>query len=625
MKRILQLCVVLLFLAATPFFLNNGPADIPGCHFAPGQLYAWKLKMTSRSLVNPAAVLAGGNSAPTGGSRTSRLRLDASLYMRLQEASAQDGLFTLETVLTGAKAGRDFNPEILPDLQTPFLIRMDARCAINSFAFTPAHRPPARDVLRLLFQTMEFVAPEAPAARWQLLQEDGTGVWQAAYHLSDDTPPVVHRRRLGFESVRVPVKDVMLTAEVVRSKATAVPAADRAWYRSMTVDERIRIRAGTGRLFTDVSSRIRLKTHPAPATTFPARPATTPLSWESGRGFDPRYRRVSRYDGLRPDPALLQVSYDEMMKIVGPLLASGTMEDRNKGLDELISLLRLRPESARDLLRDIRAGRYSDNVESWLFFALEKAGTPVAEEVLVEAMEDGEMREMNRIRATHALADTRSLSPEGLDAISRLAERFAESSEEAEVESAGVLALGVVGKNHPNQPEYRQLVRDQLSRLLGQSTSEQELTTILAGIGNARNPALAQDILPFLTNESPLVRGNAATALMDSGSPGALSQITKMLRKEKEPHTRAAITAAVVSRGLTGKEGKPIDDLISSLQTEKDPGIRYNIVRALGSAAPKHAGAKDALIQHFKREQNPRIQVEIGRHISARDLVRGTL
>ena len=603
------------------YFWMNKP-DKLSCHFDKGTLYSYELDVSSRSIVDPKAVISNQPSMSSAFQQTSKLGYKTKLeWSVLEEASEESSVwkYKLGARLVDTQPSGDFNPELLPYMGEQFHVKMGTDCRVSEIGFDQGQKIAVRDVIRLLFQTMDYAMAEPDiTGKWSLSQEDAIGTYDAAYKVVDEDERRFKRRRVGYTHVKAPTQDVRLKAQVVYSDTRFTLAEDGAFFSSVSSRERIVIKNGFNRLFTDVSTNLKFRFVEARLNSSPKSQISS-LTWEKARSFDPKYRRVSGYDNLKPAGQVLAMPIKEVLESAEYSLNSKEAEELHTGLRNLIGYLRAHPESARDVLDSIREQGYSETMESWLFFALEKADTVVAQEVLIEALKDSELKEMNRIRATHALADVVHLKEDGVIALAEMSE--SKGDEDVEVSSAATLALGVVAKNHPNNQSYGDIVSTRLKTAVDESTDERHITTALAAIGNSRNKDFVPSIDSHLASDSPIVRASAAEALVAVGNEAHSLRVARAIGKDKEPFARSKMAEALATKGKTKADGAMVPALADALAEEKEAKVRFFLVKNLGQIATNNQSAKLVLIDHYKKEVNTAVKIEIGRYVSARDLV----
>jgi HEAT repeat protein len=566
--------------------------------------------------VNPQALLGGAPGART----TTLVRYRARLELTADADSGVDGrLRGVLRDLTGAEAIGD---ELQRDLARPFLVTMDRSCRLGSFAFDDADPRRSRDMKKQLLLALEFVAPaDDEAASWEAMQADGTGEYAARYRRAGERGEL-RREKLRYTKVRGPTPEARLTVELARVQAVATPREDGPWLARAEVSERTRMLTPSKSIFAETAGAVSLVYAPArSAAPIALVDAAKGLAWEDARDFDHAAAVRSPYDDLAPLPGPSTTLGDELARLAAADFRGGRLD--GAAVKRLVAYLRFNPDAVPELIERIKSDAVAPDLHSVLFFALEKTATPAAQRGLVTALKDEELREMNRIRAVHALADVASPLPEAVDAMIDVAGRYTESQAHGDsLPASALLALGVL---HQRQSDgsLAQRVGDLLAERLADAPAAEQRAVILEAIGNTGDAAREAAVAAFLGDAEPSVRVAAARALARLGGPGRDTLLAAALGREIDPRVRQATAEAWVKSESRG--GTVVTELAGLLERETDDGVKMSLIALLGREVSHDETAKAALVQALQRAQSPQGKREIGRYLSAKDLPGGRL
>jgi hypothetical protein len=617
---ILAVSGALLVGGAAAVLLRTRPWDARrlACHWTPTASASYDVEASVSTTVNAQALLGG-----SPGTRTTTLvRYRARLELAADVDGGADG--RLRGVLRDLTDAGAIDDELRRDLSRPFLFTMERSCRLGSFAFDDADPRRSRDMKKQLLLALEFVAPDGgDAASWEATQADGTGEYAARYRRAGDGGEL-RREKLRYTKVRGPTPGARLTVELPRVQAVATPREDGPWLARAEVAERSRLLTPSRSVFAETAGAVSLVLVPArSAAPIPLVDAAKGLAWEDARDFDHPDAVRSPYDDLAPLPGPRTTLGEELARLAAADFRGGRLD--GAAVKRLVAYLRFNPDAVLELIGLIKTDAVAPDLHSVLFFVLEKTATPAAQRGLVTALRDGELREMNRIRAVHALADVASPLPEAVDAMVDIASRYTESQAQGDsLPASALLALGVL---HQRQRQadgsLAQRVGDHLAEQLVAAPASEQRAVILEAIGNTGDATREATVAAFLGDAEPSVRVAAARSLARLEGPRRDALLAAALGRETEPRVRQATAEAWAKSGSRG--GAVVTELASLLERETDDAVKVSLIALLGREAALDEAAKAALVQELKRARSPHEKREIGRYLSAKDLPGGRL
>ncbi|HEY0712415.1 MAG TPA: hypothetical protein VGF45_07065, partial [Polyangia bacterium] len=139
---------------------------------------------------------------------------------------------------------------------------------------------------------------------------------------------------------------------------------------------------------------------------------------------------------------------------------------------------------------------------------------------------------------------------------------------------------------------------------------------------------LSAAVTPYTTNPSAKVRARAAGAFRRTSSTDDEKLLIAWLAREPEASVRRAIVQALAERveEAAARTSSPnvspelVAAVIARLPSESDVQTRGLLIQLLGGVAETVPAAKQALIQHFKRESNVELLRKIGEFCTADEL-----
>jgi len=576
----------------------SAPAPAARCHFAAGDVWSYQLSSSAEE---------------TAGEDSAQESLRAKVWFRVEREVSP-------TEWRVAVAMSDVvHDGVLRELDAPtakaMVVRVNQACAFAGFGFDKSVPVDARRYLRGQLRDLEIVLAGGPGAYvWVSRQSDELGEYAATYRVAapDVTPLELTKQRNRYLQVDGPMGSNLKTT-IVESQTRATVDPGGRWMQRIDGVEHLTLRF-QGKVLADV----RATTHLSPRADdapFPRPvPADGDLVWE-----DPK--TDAGVAAAAPEPATIAMSVDDATAKFVALATAGDTASSQESLALLIAYLRAHPDAADEVVARIRRGAIPPAAQSTAFLALEKAGTPRAQEALRGALKDGKLDGTNRMRAALALADVPSPSKDTFEALRDAARSPAGSQSNDLLRGTATRALGRLQKNvGRSQPELAASIREELERELRDARSPDAVGSALDAMGNSGDAtAYEEAVARKLEDESPLLRAQAARTLGKLGGAAATKALVDRFGREPDPLVREMIADALIP-----DDAPPLDFAVAmaaaAVASEPDVNVRGALLRLLGEASKGDASAKVALVTQFRREQVASLKALIGRYCTAAEL-----
>ena len=515
-------------------------------------------------------------------------------------------------------------------LTLPILFELNEYGRITGIAGNPETRVEIHNEWQLFLQLIEFALSDtdAKATAWDASQTDSTGTYLAGYKRVDEARLArLQRQRKTYTSVHQPQgnqqarqSDAMqVKASILFSDAVAVWTPNKKWFYELRLREHMKLRVQE-RSLGEADTVLTMKQIDPNSIDI----ALWSLALKEG---DFSWRRSSQlalpakalpYSNRPPIPGLAEKTLVDVLQELNALLNIKPQADFDTAITMLVQYLRLKPEMAQALLNEIRKGDLPDAVASLAFLGLELAGGDIAHNTLVEAMHDGELSRMNRMRATSALGDVPDPNRKTVDRLLEVAKGSSRDEDESEIKRSAKLGLGVLAGSETLDKESREVAQQALEDELESSDQPNDLTLALDAIGNSKDASFKEEVAALTSHNSPVVQIAAYRNLNRIGSLPPGEELLERFREEENHQVKQEMARHLISHD--NLESTDVDVAITWLQTYPDTDVRRTLIQVIGKAANSHPNAKPALIAHFKVEKDVKLKVLIGKYVSATDL-----
>lgn len=584
------------------------------CAPEPGFSAAYRIRVDAELRYDPArwAGAGGGDKAP----QSSRETLVGRLHAQAIEPR-EDGVLVMFRLDPLERATTGQQPVALRgQWSEPFYAVLRQDCRISAYGF--AETAPAEVVNRLqgLVQGLSMALGSSRRGdSWLAHEWDQGGLYTAAY-AHDAAPHAFTKRRRRYLRVQsAPGEEGPVRTHIVKSETHAALDAELAWLSRLDGKEALRLDFSHDGLAADVVIATTLQTLDD-AERIPMRmKALSDLRWRR----DSAPPLATEPDVVEAPEQLKHASLDAVLGSFAQLFRSG---DDLGAVDTLKLFLRAHPEQAQVLVAKLAGGEIPTDLEAVVFHALEVADTPEAHLALLDALGDEHTPE-NRARAAAALPDIPHPNQHTLEGLRR-ASNDAVTSEPEQTEwvrNAATLAIGTLEtRTRELNPALAEQSREVLRESLAQRKTPEERAAVLAAIGNSGNPALVEDVKPFLHSDNELLRSQSIGALRRMPIQATQSLFSDLIQAEADPRLRAKIANTYRAQLRTASASVPETLLASAtaqLAREQDTRARASLIELIGPACATSELATRSLAEHFAHESDPDLLKLIGRFVAA--------
>ncbi len=467
-------------------------------------------------------------------------------------------------------------------LSVPFVVIFEDNGRPLTFQFPDSMEKAERIILEEAIRVFQMIlSDDGHTSSWTVAEEHAAGNYLAYYQVRQDGS--LQKQKTLYTEVRIPSLGSRTTGkptvQLKKSASLFRISPEIPWLRTATLHEQLVVRAGSSRL-TEMKMTAELK--------------LIALSPDQDMAL---FREGGWEELLHPfslKPLQHQRDAGKEEKLAGPSDASpeehlsalvdqlnGDKSNRFSSLKGLEELMTNYPDVAFDLIEYIEQPHIKGGTAALLIHAMERAGTPEAQEALVMIMEDpSSFRHWNQIRAIVALGGVETATDEALTALLNISRNRVEG-ETLDLSNTALVAVGSIGSTfRDSDPDRAGWVREELSMSLQSGGDSTEAGMVLKAMGNMGDPALANEIIPYLNHNSSFVRASAAETLGRTGTEKNITLLTDQLIVEKSAMVRSAIVTGMVN--IDNPSSKSLDMVNRMIMNEPDSDTRYRMVKYLG-------------------------------------------
>lgn len=518
-------------------------------------------------------------------------------------------------------SGVDMGPEGLaasPEgMDDTFLVRLDASCAVEEFAWRPAANLGAAQEQQVLFSALSFVAPPQPGdERYTASTFDAAGHYLA--ELSRTSSNVLEGRVLEYEESFAATQGGVEPQLQVESSQLRIELAAGGWFSSLAHDRELSVSVRDQEVGTLASYTHATATEPS---AWRAQVEHTEHGWRWGTLLG---RVAPTSPRTQFDAALAGVPLDGVLASFLEAFADGG--GGRDDADRLTQWLRANPEGADELLAALRGGALDDNARAYAtsFLALAKADTEQSQAALVDLVRNSDARGRDSISAAHAMS---MVPTPNLDMVAAIAEQAGNGGLFVGDRGSVAMAMGTfAAQNDMRAPELAAEARDHIEGWLDGNRDPAELAGSLYAAGNAGGDQLLDAVSPYLEHEDAEVRRHATHALRKM-SPDEVFPHLQSGMNDADDGVRLESLRVAAEVSQTHGVRPPadlVDGAIDALRDEVAPAEESALVGVLGAASRLgDDAAGSALAERFEDEmlsdaRDPRRLQALGRHTNVR-------
>lgn len=493
----------------------------------------------------------------------------------------------------------------------PFFIQVNNRCGFEKIGFPETWSTDARQLVTTVLRSQEIILSGDSSATWEATQRDGGGVYKAdytAFKTTSGKDTEIHiRRQKKMYTQGSEASEMGFELSVLGSRTVARFDREHGAIQRVLGEEKIRLAlpGGEPQVLTHRFSMVRRDGD------------FTTIALASLAQADFRDALDLVDDTRREEP--IDPSLKGMERATARAMFQSLFDERGKdavlpAARFLARWLRANPDAARALLEDLRQGKFAKQTHATLFLAFEMAGTEQTRDVLLEAIGDTELSELNRARAASALADHGEPSKQAADAL--LAR--AREDDSSMVSTVSRLGLGTMAGRADG--ELGKELRAVLGAELDGAQSRVAAVAAIDAIGNSADDSFAPKLAERLDAEEPSVRAHAAEALGRMSPEVARTALVEHLGAEQDPRVTSSVLEGL--HAMDRRASQLSDEelaLATAMLSNPNAHVRGRVISWLGQSAAR-ADVRGVLAAHFHEETDPNLKMLIGKYVSASEI-----
>lgn len=614
--------VALAIIGALYLFFSSGtsPRDPGSVSCSPdiGERLSYSLKAETHVRYDPSVLLSSESS--DSDFKVTKQDFKGNLSLLALEKGRSDTLLAAQfsdlTDQTGSQQMRD-------SLSRIFQFRLAADCTYSGFQFHPKVTQKEQALLVHLLQEYQVALPRTSTdSTWVRQEVDSIGSYVATYRLRGRHNTLhLRKEKSSYKTLAAHDPQGKMKANILLSRAEATFEKGSSWISGFTSRQGTELLFG-GILFIKSEGSFELRALTSPVTSIDLWNLSGPL--KGLVRFQPHQKEPTpstnkRFVTTYPKKNVTGRSLKAILKEFEKLLSSSDPNERNRGLSLLVQYLRQETNGPDLLTASIKKGDISENHHSTLFLALQLADTTNANNALAKTLPDSGHTPMNRMRSAIAMQDLTNPTTDVIDSLlvqmkGRPA-REANNPDEYHVSRTATLALGTLAKNS-DSPETSSPIHKELVAALHGEQEVGETALYLEAIGNTKEASLSPDVAPYLSNDSPITRAAAASALGSLPDPSSQNLLTNQYRKERSPNVRLEIMTSLNKQAELSNDS--VGMVQQSISKEKDPLVRNQMIRLLGPRAASNPDIIRTLAKTAKKETRRENILLIGKYLGSK-------
>ena len=568
----------------------------------------WKIESTSKSEKGPAQMSPtpnGGNSGVDIGGLFTLTILDR----RAGEAVAAISLKKFDVSLGSSHGGGDEAIQrLLAIKKCPLLVRFDGAGRIRGYRFSDLLQADQRNLWRGIVGTFEFVVPAGQRKGWQGTGTDTAGTYRAEYEQLKKGPDRLRVRRTKLRYLELSGGPQRMDKCTFMGHSTATLSGELGWLTSARIDEGMRM--GVDMLHAEVT----LQTVGSLDLTAAEQVVPDQLRrvdwnspWAAASGVDEDVTAMiddaerRQWAKRLRDTATSQI-VAEMLRMIA---SAGGFESEEicDLVDAMAWKLRLDPEAAAKLEQAIVANQGDAKMTSILMYALTKAGTARAQDVLLSSYLANEAQhdlQEASVFAMHQLAEPTEVL------LAAVAHRASGRGANGKPDRMSMLLYGSLAPRAEAPAAGGRSAMQALLAMEGQALKNGALSTWLEALGNAGTAAIVPSVVKYLPHQEESVRMAAVSALRSVHTTPARDSLLVRASSDQSGRVRAFALENLGTHQLTGRE----ESLHRLAQADRAADVRKMALKLIwlggeadsrGRGALRRAAAedKDAKVREF--------------------------
>ncbi len=582
----------------------EGVSAVEGFYSAPvGSLLNWRFDYATSYRLE--TVQGGEDEVVASSNEAVTIPFRGDLHMQVLSRDAEVTTVLVQgtdtTVVVGGPSnarGEDSLQLLRDAFEQWFLVRIDERGAVQSYAFQEGRTPRQRNFARAILAGFFHTIPTTPVSTWDATEFDASGEYNADYQLAIDSEwaAVVVRTKREYTKIGM---EAELPKHSLSGRSVAHFGSHLGWLHSVSIDERMVMD------ITEFPSRV----HVATKAKFEhinhnwRGVDVDPSEWPefvSGSGANEDLATGSicdERDQWRDKTE--QTSLEELLAQIQIMVEAG--DTRGAEFYETWQMLHWKlaldsdaVEAASQLLL---SGGLTEETGSMLLSALGKAGSPESQDALLAVYGESALGEGWRESA--AVSMFQLVTP-STKVVQTLTSKILSRHEFNQLDATSMLLLGTLA---PRQDATLENGVTALASLLSLESRARETGSLglwLDALGNAAVPEIAPYASRYLRHENALVRESAVAALDRSAATGIDAQLITAAVEDLARPVRLRAIEALGNRESRGARLALQDLALNS----KDTGMRRAAIEAMASRDKLSGKDRSVLMQVARQDSD---------------------
>jgi hypothetical protein len=473
----------------------------------------------------------------------------------------------------------------------PLYVTVNQQGLVKQIRSSADHDSMAKNVVKDILATMQFVTPDHTARQWMQVESDPTGEANVRYQALSEFR--YSKTKLDYLALQ--------SASGMVPAAGAGPKIEHA-YAMLTLDDNGRVSSvdsSTTSLMGDaqVGGRWRSENSLTVRLIKAQRSSSDALGVPTGLVSGSLCVDTDSFAAAHrtADQQLVDgANVAQIARELSELESAGDDRKVGRSLSKLGALFRLDPSSINEA---VRTGMPATTLVSGLV----AAGTPQAQKAAAALLADSKRPAPERVTMLEAIANIAKPTHEMASAVE---ETMKDS--DADVRMTGSYVTGTTAFRLQNEdPDEATRLVKKLVVDLDNAQDSQEVMRLLGALGNTANILAFDAIAQRTKSADPEVRAMAIQAVRLMRDSKADELVASVILSDPDNSVRAAALDAVRFRPM----GPLTATLSTVLQREKDVGLRQRVVGVLSNALSQSNDVEARVLLEWTSRNDPAIEL----------------
>lgn len=571
--------------SATPLTQAPAPSQPERpCRFSAGQTMAFDLTSTTTVSLSEEVLKYAGDHRPDG---------SASARMTLEVVRVEDSSAILLARLTDVSGALDTPEE---GMTHAWLTRINERCEVAGFARHASTRRKLARQQQALLHELSFAVPRGPGPE-AISFDTSVGTASGLLQLVATEGAHTYLRAIQrYESVWSP----SMNGVVVERSQARVRRGDALWFESLSGSEEISVPGVMSRGVSSISAVAR-PADPSTLAGFSRNEAE--YVWENcfNEVPDSALRPAGDTGHQQRVAAMKNVAYPDALELMLTKLETSTnIQEQSR---DMAAFLDAHPEAIPEYAGALLT-EFEPEWKAAGFLVLANTQNVGAREVLLDVWRERNAQEMDRIRASLALASRKDV---GLPlAKEMLAEARRDGTPtQRNVSRQALLHVGVLAGLHPEDQAVMKEVRGGLVAQLGAQKTPQETEAVYLAMGNTGDVSLLPELERASRNPDPAWRSIVPVGMRRMPVDAVREFTVAWLRRETSPDVMRELFEVIHHQYVDA--GRVVDDELASIAVaylRRQPRIltRQSILRMTAPLVSTNDDVRAAFRDQLKVE-----------------------